>query len=100
VQVAKNMVVERRAVCPSPRQPGGNGGVAMPKHPHGGRYIQAFGQRRQHVTDALGRRFEAVERGTAPCTEGRVTCLAPQRLDALASSVGAIAREARGPARR
>jgi hypothetical protein len=53
MQVAKNMVVERGAMCPGPREPGGDGGVAMPKHSHSGRYRETFGQRRQHLTDAL-----------------------------------------------
>jgi hypothetical protein len=48
-------------------------------------------QRRQHLTNPLGRRFEAVEWRIAPRAEGRVTRLAPQGLNALAPSVCAIA---------
>ena len=36
VEGAKETIMQRRAVGASPRQPGGDGGVPMPKHPSGG----------------------------------------------------------------
>jgi hypothetical protein len=75
----------------SPREPSRDGGVAMSEHPHSGGDIQPFRQGSEHFCNALGCRFEPIERGSAPGAEGTSTCLAAQRLNPLAAPVRAVA---------
>jgi hypothetical protein len=80
-------------VLASPREPGHDGGVAMPEHAHRGGDRESFGQRRQHFANSLGRGFEAIQRGIAAGAEGGITGGAAQRLSALAPSVRTVTNE-------
>jgi hypothetical protein len=58
-------VLQARALLPSSCQPGGDRARVRPKYTLGRCYIQAFAQRGEHLPDAGGGSFEAVERGVA-----------------------------------
>jgi hypothetical protein len=61
VQVPEGAVVQRRTVPTRTCQPGGDGCGAVAKNPHGGGHREPFGECRQHLTHALGRRFEPIQ---------------------------------------
>jgi hypothetical protein len=52
MEPSEEAVVQRRAVRAGPRQPGGDGRVAMAEHPHGSRHTQPF---RQPVSTSVTR---------------------------------------------
>ncbi len=62
VKSPEEAVMQRRAVRAGPRQPGGNRGMAMAEHPHGGGHTEPFSECREYFRDPLGCGFEAVER--------------------------------------
>src|SRR5215207_6742706 len=61
VQVPQGAVVQRRTVPTRTCQPGGDGSGTVAKNPHGSGHREPFGYGRQHLTYALGRRFEPIE---------------------------------------
>jgi hypothetical protein len=62
VEVAKDAVVQRRAVCPGPREPGGNGRMTMAEEVHRGGHREPFRQRSQYLRNTLRCSFQAVQR--------------------------------------
>jgi len=70
VKVRKDAVVEGGTVLASPREPGHDGGVAMPEHAHRGGDRESFGQRCQHFANPLGCGFEPIQRGHPEGTRG------------------------------
>jgi hypothetical protein len=62
-EIPQPTIVEGGAVFARMRQPGGDRRVAMAKVAHRCSNVQSFGQRGQQLRNALGRGFEAVERG-------------------------------------
>jgi hypothetical protein len=61
VEGTKDAVVQGQTVRAGPRQPGGDGGVPMPKHPHSGSDREPFGQGCQHVGNPVRGGFETVQ---------------------------------------
>jgi hypothetical protein len=92
-EIPKDAVVEGGTMCPSPCQPGRDGGVAMSEYAHGGGHIEPFGQGRQHFTNPHRCRFEPIERCVIPGAEGGATGLASQGLNSLSSPMCAITDE-------
>src|SRR5262249_34349454 len=72
------------------RQPSGDGGVLMPKHPHGGCDREPFGQGGEHFGNPMGAGFEPIEWRSATRAESRPTCLAAQGLDSFTLPVCAV----------
>src|SRR5262245_29123604 len=89
-EATAEVVVQGCAVLPGARQPSPKGWLAMSEHARGGGQLQSFGERGQHLSKALGRCFQAIERGIAARAEGGATRLTAQGLDALALAMSAI----------
>ncbi len=68
---AEAALVQGLSVLASARQPGGDGGLPVAEDPFGSRWVQPFGQRREHHGDLLRRGFQPVQRGVASGTERR-----------------------------
>jgi hypothetical protein len=60
-KAAAEVVVHRCAVLPGARQPGHKGALAMAEHAHSGGHREPFGERGQHLSNAVGRGFQAIE---------------------------------------
>src|SRR5262249_38757343 len=91
VQVPQGAVVQRRTVPPRTCQPGGDGSGTVAKNPHGSGHREPFGHGRQHLTYALGRRFEPIEWRVSTGRKRGATGLAAQRLDALYFPLSSVA---------
>jgi hypothetical protein len=62
VEVLSDAVVECRTVFTSTPQPGGDRGMAVAKDPYRRCHIHPFRKRGQHLRNALGCGFDAVQR--------------------------------------
>ena len=52
-EILKEVLMQGCAVCASPRQPGGDGGLAMAEHAQRRGHAQPFRQRREHFRELL-----------------------------------------------
>ncbi len=91
VKVLEDAVVECRTVFTRTGQPTRDRGMAVAKDPYCRCDIDPFRKRGQHLRNALGCGFEAVQRRVSARAEGRVAGLTAQRLDWLRRPVNAIA---------
>ncbi len=60
LEVTENMLVEALSVQPRTSQPGGDGGLPIAEDPFGRRWVQPFGQSREHHCDLVGGSFQTV----------------------------------------
>ncbi len=91
MKVVEEVLVQSLCVLASSGQPAGDGRLLVAEDPFSRRSIQSFGQRRKHLGDLLGWRFQAVQRGVAPGSEGGTAGLAAKGLDPLGLTMLAIA---------
>ena len=87
---AEGALVQGLSVLASARQPGGDGRLPIAEDPFGSRWVQPFGQRRQHHGDLLRGSFQTVQGRVASSTEGGVAGLAAKGLDPLDTAMLAI----------
>lgn len=70
MQGAEATLVQGLGVLTSSQEPGGDRRLPVAEDPLRCRSIQCFGQSRKHLGDLLGWRFQAVQWGVAPGSEG------------------------------
>jgi hypothetical protein len=79
------------ACSPARDRKAGDGGLSVAEDPFGSRKIQPFGQRREHHCDLVRGGFQTVQGSVAPGSERGMAGLTAERLDALSTTVLAIA---------
>jgi hypothetical protein len=76
-QMAEAALVQGLCMFPSARQPCDDGGLTVAENPFGGRWVQPFGQCREHPCDLLRGGFQTVQQRVASGRKGGAAGLTP-----------------------
>src|SRR5260221_4363406 len=91
--MAEEALMQGLCMVPCASEPAGDGGLSGAEAPLGRRWVEPFGQRREHHGDLVRGRFQPVQRGVAPGGERGAARLTAKGLDALGSPMLAISDE-------
>ncbi len=91
--MAEGPLVQRLSVLPSASEPGGDGGLPVAEDSFGRRWVQPFGQRREHHGDLVRGGFQPRQGGVTSSAERGAASLTTRRLDPLRLTMLAIANE-------
>jgi hypothetical protein len=91
--MAEGPLVQRLSVLPSASEPCGDGGLPVAEDSFGRRWVQPFGQRREHHGDLVRGGFQPIQGGVTSSAERGAASLTTERLDPLRLTMLAIANE-------
>jgi hypothetical protein len=91
--MAKEAFVQGLYMLSSAREPRGDGRLSKAEDPLCGRWVEPFGQRREHHGDLLRGGFQTIQGSVAPGSERSAAGLAAKRLNPLGMTMLAIANE-------
>src|SRR5260221_1993301 len=91
--MAERPLAQRLSVLPSASEPCGDGGLPAAEDSFGRRWVQPFGQRREHHGDLVRGGFQPIQGGVTSSAERGAASLTTERLDPLRLTMLAIANE-------